>query len=327
MIDWDTRAPVDEDRVVDAEAAHGNRVLDRLRALRDAREQGWTDVAQPVMFVAIGVCLALIAGALATIVVVGPQTLVRSGSPRGIDGAAVTVTQVAAAPADVVQPILAAEPPAATALPTLGPTAASTSAPASVPTLGPTSVPTAGPTSVPTAVPTSVQTRPLTADDAWPATLLALAPIWSTDLPRTTALLDAFLARFPDYPPAVDKQYAALVAYGEKLATAGNLDEATTQLTRARDLDPERVEAPGALRALAQPAPEAASAESDAADEATWLPRPLMSRPPPPPAAPQPRAAAPTSVPRAAAPAGATARATTAHADQGPIPSAQRIVN
>jgi hypothetical protein len=103
---------------------------------------------------------------------------------------------------------------------------------------------------------------------------LALAPIWSTDLPRTTALLDAFLARFPDYPPAVDKQYAALVGYGEQLAAAGDLDEATTQLTRARDLDPERVEAPGALRALAQPAAEAASAGPTRLTKRPRLPRP-----------------------------------------------------
>jgi hypothetical protein len=312
VIDWETRAPVDEDVAEDTEAAQTERGLGRLQALRNARDEGWTDFARPFVVVAIGVCLALLAGAVATIVVVGPQTLIRSGSPRGTDMAAVSATQVAVAPAEVVPPeqLLVAEPAAATAVPTIARTVVSTALPTVVPTTPPTSVPTSVPTLAPTPVPTRVSTaaptaepaRPPAADDAWPATLLAIDPIWSSDLPRTTALLDDFLARFPDYPPAVDKQYAALVAYGEILAAQGNVDDATKQLARARELDPARTEAPAALRAVAEPPAESADAEPDTGDRASTADARPEPVPPPASAPPQPRPAAPTAVPRPAPP-------------------------
>jgi hypothetical protein len=302
VIDWDTRARVDQDRAEETGAHLSSRVLNRLHALRDEREHGWADLAQRTLLLAGSLCLALVVGALATIVVVGPQTLLRSGSPRGAGGTTATATNVAAAP-EFVQPPHFEEStfePART-LPFVGVLAAT-----AVPTLAPTRMPTVAPTTVRTTVPTPRPTPLPTADVVWPATLIALDPIWSTDLPRTLALLDDFRARFPNYQPAVDKQYAALVAYGERLAAEGDLGGATSQLTRARDLDPERVEAPAALRALARASSESATAASDGPTASDAVAEPTEPAPepdvdPPPPTL-QRRPAAVPPVPAAVAP-------------------------
>jgi len=64
------------------------------------------------------------------------------------------------------------------------------------------------------------------------------------------ALLDAYLAQFPDDQTAREKMYAALLARADDQARAGQTDAAVVDLTRAQKLLPERGEAGAALARL-----------------------------------------------------------------------------
>ena len=91
----------------------------------------------------------------------------------------------------------------------------------------------------------------ISADAEWQATLRTLDATWETDWPQTIALLDAFLARWPDYPAATDKLYAALIADADAQVQAGRVDPAVTDLERAARLRPEQADAWSRLAQLA----------------------------------------------------------------------------
>jgi hypothetical protein len=93
------------------------------------------------------------------------------------------------------------------------------------------------------------------ADDVWQATLPTLDALWGVDTSQTIGLLDDFLDRFPDYSPAKDKLYAALVAHADELASAGERVAAAEQLRRAAELLPSRGEAVLALVVLTPTVP------------------------------------------------------------------------
>ncbi len=125
----------------------------------------------------------------------------------------------------------------------------------------------------PTSTPSQPESaaKPVAADAAWSQTLGDLAPVWSTDWPKTIALLDAFLAKYPNYGPAKDKQYAALLSYAGALAQVGDLTQSTTLLLRAEALLPDRPEARDALLALT---PTPASSDAPASN----LARPVIPK-------------------------------------------------
>jgi hypothetical protein len=304
VIDSDTRTDVGQQQAEESDRGIGGRLRERVRHWEETDAHRWADVLRPVMLALGGLVLALVAGTMAAVVVAGPQVLLRSASvwtSAGTEDTAATSRPVAAASLAVASP---AQPTADVA-----PTAAATLLPASRPTTRPTAFPTAIRTPVPTAAPAP------TVDQVWAATLLALDPIWSTDPPRSIAMLDDFLTRFPAYQPARDKQYAALVAYADDLSARDDLAGAGAQLTRARDLEPERGEAPAmlqaldrttALNAVALPetlddrsAPADPSDPGDQSDAATTLAQ-AVPPPPPPPPPPAPVRQAPT--PRPVAP-------------------------
>jgi hypothetical protein len=115
-----------------------------------------------------------------------------------------------------------------------------------------TSAPAATATSAPAATAT-VQPTPTVAQ-AWADVQPELERVWDTDTPRTVAVLDGFLARFPDYPPAREKLYAALISSGVELARAGETEAANQRFEQAQTLLPERGEAAAARRAI-EPTP------------------------------------------------------------------------
>src|SRR5262245_43215758 len=210
-----------------------------MRRWEEGETHGWADLLRPVLLAIGGLALALVAGALAAVVVAGPQVFLSRApvwTSTGAGDTAVTSTPVAGAPLAV------AAQPAADIAPTAAP----------APTTALTAPPSTRATALPTAFRTPVATAVPTADQLWSATLLVLDPIWSTDSPRSISVLDEFLTRFPAYQPARDKQYAALVAYADNLAARGDIDGAGAQLMRARDLEPERAEASAMLEALDQ---------------------------------------------------------------------------
>jgi hypothetical protein len=193
-----------------------------------------------------------------------------------------------------------AEPAEAVVTATLAPTAAPALVPTAVPTLQPTAPPTEGPTLAPTAPPTqapkaaptrapatpiAASSLPPDAASVWPTTLSQLDSVWNRDWPRVIELTQSFLSRFPDYPPATEKLYVALVEYGRQLEQAGRLDAAQAAFQGADQLQPLRTEARAELNAL--------------------LPTPTPPLGPPPTAVP-PRVvqpAPPPAEPPAAAPA------------------------
>jgi hypothetical protein len=253
-------------------------------------------------------CLVLLAGAVPVVLLSGPRAFLNSAAPgvRALPTAVVTGTSVQTGPPQLVQ-LATAEPSQPTpqpSQPTPQPTIASTA----LATLAPTIAPTAAATPQPTLAPTAAPTQPPTAADVWPATLASLDPIWSTDPARAVAAIEGFLAQFPDYQPATDKQYAALVAYAHVLADAGNVDDAKAQLRRAADLQPERGEALTLMNQLDNP--DMSEPRSPDASEVATAPRSATEAAPAPPpvasvtraAAPQPRPAASTAVPVARPP-------------------------
>lgn len=97
---------------------------------------------------------------------------------------------------------------------------------------------------------TTAATPVPTAAEVWAGMMPQLDATWGVDTQRTIELLDAFRQRFPDYPPAREKLYAALLAYGSMLDEAGDADGAAASFARAAALQPERGEAAAALASL-----------------------------------------------------------------------------
>ena len=89
------------------------------------------------------------------------------------------------------------------------------------------------------------------ADAEWPATVQELDATWEQDWPRTITVLEQFLDRWPGYPAAEDKLYAALVADAEGQLQAEQVATAAAELERAARLLPERGEAWARLAQLA----------------------------------------------------------------------------
>jgi hypothetical protein len=178
--------------------------------------------------------------------------------------------------------------------------------------LAPVPTPAAIPTVVlPVATPTPIVPTPApTSTDAqvWQALQPQLDAAWGSDTPRTVAILDEFLARFPDYEAAREKLYAALVASGRDLVDGGDSDQAVDPLERARLLFPTRGEAVDELTSLTptpepaaarpvQPAPAPAARPASGGAVAS-APPPVPARPP----APAPPTPAPPPVVQVAAP-------------------------
>ena len=93
------------------------------------------------------------------------------------------------------------------------------------------------------------------ADAEWPAILRELDAIWEQDWPRTIAVLDHFLDRWPGYGAAEDKLYAALVADAEDNIQAEQVADGVAELERAARRQPGRGEAWARLAQLATAAP------------------------------------------------------------------------
>jgi hypothetical protein len=76
--------------------------------------------------------------------------------------------------------------------------------------------------------------------------------LWDKDWEQTIRVLDAFRRDYPNYSPAKNKLYAALVSYGQQLGTQGQCEAALRQLSRAEELNRienlQRTEAVNALR-------------------------------------------------------------------------------
>jgi hypothetical protein len=115
--------------------------------------------------------------------------------------------------------------------------------------------------------------------------------IWEKDWPRSITLTQEFLRVYPDFGPAREKLYGALVAYGDALLAQGDKDGAVQRLEQAVALLPERGEAPAMLLALTPtPVPTVPAP--------TVQPPPQPKAPPAKPVAPvRPPAAAPTKSP------------------------------
>ncbi len=105
---------------------------------------------------------------------------------------------------------------------------------------------------------------PIGADAAWAETARTLDGTWERDWPRTIALLDDFLARWPGYTVAEDKLYAALVSSGEALVADGQVHDGVAQLERAYTLRPDQGQV---VVALGQIADSLAAEPAAAADE------------------------------------------------------------
>jgi len=88
------------------------------------------------------------------------------------------------------------------------------------------------------------------ADADWVATLHELDGTWEHDWPRTIAVLETFIQRWPDYAPARDKLYAALVADADLDIQSGQSDAGLAELERAARLLPDREEAWARLTGL-----------------------------------------------------------------------------
>jgi hypothetical protein len=101
----------------------------------------------------------------------------------------------------------------------------------------------------PAAAPTVV-TPASAQEEAWRQLVPRLDALWGADTAQTVALLEDFRSRFPDFAPAREKMYAALLAQAQDLARRGETTAAAAQLSRAAALLPDRPEAPVALRAL-----------------------------------------------------------------------------
>ncbi|MBV8718147.1 MAG: PASTA domain-containing protein [Chloroflexi bacterium] len=163
--------------------------------------------------------------------------------------------------------------------------------PAPVPDTTATAEPTAGSAAQSPSLATGAQPTP-DEDAAWRDLLGRLDLLWTGDLQSAITLLQAFHSQYPTRVEATDKLYAALVEYGKKLRSAGDLSSAADVFNQAIKLQPQRIEARTELAAMTPPATEA--------------PAPTVP-PAPAPAPPPPAAAAPAPAPAAAAAAPAPA--------------------
>jgi tetratricopeptide (TPR) repeat protein len=133
----------------------------------------------------------------------------------------------------------------------------------------------------------------------WLATLRQIDPFWGRDWPRVIGPLQDFMVQQPDFAPAVDKLYAALLFYGQELLAQEHQAEAITALERARDLLPDRTEAQVALQALT-PTPEPLPPpppEPRPTPPVVRQPPPVVRQPPPAVRQPQPEVRAPAMAP------------------------------
>ena len=128
----------------------------------------------------------------------------------------------------------------------------------------PVAAPAATPLAIPTSPPIATPVVAPSADVAWLAMLPSLDAAWGTDTPATLVLLNAFHTRFPEFQPAKEKLYAALVASAHDLAEAGASDDAQGQLTLATALLPERLEARALLLAFVATPTSASDVAADA---------------------------------------------------------------
>lgn len=225
-------------------------------------------------------------------------------------------TEPAAAPTRAVSPTIAVLvasplPPSKTETP---PPTRAVSAVLPVAT-APTSVPQV--VSAPTAPTATAQPTPVfataaptaepTAADVWQATLPQLDAAWGVDTPRIIALISAFRERFPDYPPAKEKLYAALLTYGGELSRQGDPSGAAATFAQAAALFPERAEAARALTRLTPTPPPPPVPLPPPPPVRTLVPLrrptppvapPALAVPPPAPAAPANPTKAPFVPPR-----------------------------
>jgi hypothetical protein len=185
----------------------------------------------PILLGALGLALAtLVSGA----VLLSPLVWQKAAPPDTVG------TEVSPAPTAVSGAALAA-----------GPTVVPTTTPAMIVTHVATSPPTA------TATPTPEPTLAPGVDQQWDHLQPQLDRAWgSADWPTTISLLDDFLNGAPNFQPAVNKLYSALVISGKQLISAGETERGTAELERAAMLDPDRSDAQDALLALTPtPAP------------------------------------------------------------------------
>ena len=181
--------------------------------------------SQRMINLVFGLAILALAVWLVRSLLIPPSTV---GTP-----AAVTPTQAASAPN-----LAATSSPAATP-----------QIPAVAPTVAIATVATAVPTTPPTLTVQPTTTSTPTQAEIWNVTLRELDSAWGKDWVRTIALIDSYLARFPDHGPAREKLYAALVAYGKELLRQGRVEEGTAQLVRAQSVQ-SGGEATAALLAL-----------------------------------------------------------------------------
>ncbi|MBV9358527.1 MAG: DUF4388 domain-containing protein, partial [Chloroflexi bacterium] len=125
----------------------------------------------------------------------------------------------------------------------------------------------------PTAVPPSPTAAPPpatpTADAAWATLLTSLDATWNSDWPTVIDRLTAFRRAYPDFTPAQDKLYVALLASGRARIATGDWDGGRQQLEQAQALLPARPEAPAALGAVAATTPAASDPTAPAGDSGT----------------------------------------------------------
>jgi hypothetical protein len=153
---------------------------------------------------AAAIALAALIGAAVAAMIAAPRLLAGSG----VDARPVAITPVVAAVATPTAAALVRRPPVTAAA---GAPVAAPPAPAAASEVAP----------------------PETADSAWQQTELQLEAAWNVDTPRTVVILDAFVARFPDYAFARPKLYAALLSYGQLLDAQGAPDQAAALRARA----------------------------------------------------------------------------------------------
>jgi hypothetical protein len=109
--------------------------------------------------------------------------------------------------------------------------------------------------------------------------------------------------RYPGHAAGLEKLYAALIFQGTEHIRSGEGPQGIAQFVRARDLLPERPEAPAALRALTPtptPAPRTVPVAPPAQRQSAPAPRPAVQQPAPQQAAPptRPPFSTPTPVSR-----------------------------
>ncbi|MCA1648473.1 MAG: hypothetical protein LC797_24435 [Chloroflexi bacterium] len=170
----------------------------------------------------------------------------------------------------------------------------------------PTASPSPMPTTAATFTPTNLQaptlmpspTTIVTAELVWETLLPRLDAAWGADTGATITLLEEFRARFPEFEPAQDKLYAALMAQANTLAQNGATDAAGETLAQAKALVPRRIEADAALLALRRATPAPPRQAAPVQDTPRSSPLAPLVRPQPAPTArpapaPQPAPVAP----------------------------------